>query len=168
LSWLCVAVDCAGTARPPALVTLVRGVDTPEGTSSSAMASGAGTPFVIRRSWPCGCVTVILVGGLASGAASALRAVAERFLVRLRAPLRVFEGVFSAICASLTSSKGAACVDRRVVTELASRVMFGDLVCLLGRSVAARKAGRGEWAIVVRCARSHFQNVIAGNAIELA
>ena len=44
-----------------------RGVDLADGTWSASMPMGADTPLVMRSSSPCGCVTVILVGGRVSG-----------------------------------------------------------------------------------------------------
>lgn len=79
--------------------------------------------MVMRRSWPCGCVTVTLVGGLAlasAEASSVLRAEAGRFLELEELDLaRVWsEGREG----SEGGGWGVASADRRVVTEeLASR-----------------------------------------------
>lgn len=78
----------AGAARAGAGASLPglagRGVDLGEGTWSASRSSGAGTRLVMRSSWPWGCVTVILVGGLES-VASGSRSVAGRFLLWVRA-----------------------------------------------------------------------------------
>jgi hypothetical protein len=82
-------------------------VDLAEGTLSTSMPSGAATPFVMRKSSPCGCVTVILVGGLVS-VASGSRAVAGRFLLLVRAGGGGFAGVWVNCLTDLSSSASAS------------------------------------------------------------
>jgi hypothetical protein len=121
----------------------------------------AGTPFVMRSSWPCGCVTVTLVGGLASAEASASTAVAGRFLELLRVETRGLD-VFAVLdLVDFLRGWDAAC-DRRVFAELLSRSLSytwpvaGDLVCLAVRSGVARSAGLEGFAMAVRCAQAHL------------
>lgn len=99
------AGTAGGAASLPELPGL--GVDLAEGTSSASMPSGAATPLVMRRSSPCGCVTVILVGGLVSVASSS-KAVAGRFLLLVRAGGGGLLGVWVNCLTDLSSSASAS------------------------------------------------------------
>ena len=158
--WL---LGTASAVRAP----LVLGVELPDGTSSSRMFRAAGTPFVMRRSSPCGCVTVTLVGGLAgSEVASALRAVAGRFLELVRAGARGFADCCGCAFDGLSSCWTGGRVpreDRRVETWWVSCALLtlsraaGDFV-LARFSMDDRRRGRVGLAITImsRCCRGHF------------
>ena len=99
--------DAAG-ASFPALPG--RGVERADGTSSASMPKGAETPLVMRSSSPCGCVTVILVGGLVSGVVASARAVAERFRELVRAAGAALDGACVASLTGFSSSPRASSV----------------------------------------------------------
>lgn len=156
-----------------------RGVDRAEGTSSASMPSGAETPLVMRRSSPCGCVTVILVGGLVS-VASGSRAVAGRFLLLVRAGGVGFAGVWpiclTAFSPSASASNGPLRELRRVamvvlLVRWASSRATGTKFSLVCRSFELRSGGRTALAMmlnkldIIRDSLGHFSAIHCRAAI---
>lgn len=165
-----------------------RGVDLAEGTSSASMPRGAATPLVMRSSSPCGCVTVILVGGLVS-VASGSRAVAGRFLLLVRAGGGGFAGVWAtgltAPSSSARASRGPLFEARLVATGAwlwlrwacgwASSRDTGRKLSLVCRSFELRSSeGRTALAMVVirleiiRDSLGHLSAIHCGAAIDVA
>jgi hypothetical protein len=180
------AGTAGGAASLPEL--LGRGVELAEGTSSASMPRGAETPLVMRRSSPCGCVTVILVGGLVS-VASGSRAVAGRFLLLVRAGGGGFAGVWvtgltePSSSSSARASKGPLLDARLVATGVwlllrwdcwwASSRDTGRKLSLVCRSFELRSSeGRTALAMVlsrleiIRDSLGHLLAFHCGAAIE--